>query len=72
MPDAPLPPISPVYCGQTAEALALLERVIVDGLKHGFFDCSIACETANTGKRHVTIRAGKSYRFTIPEAELPR
>ena len=62
----------PVACGQTAEALALLEKVFVDGLRHGFFDYSIQCEIGNHGKRHLVIRAGKAHKFTIPEDELPR
>ena len=46
--------------------------VLVDGLKHGFFDYSIACEVANGGKRQLVIRAGKSHKFTIPANEVPR
>jgi hypothetical protein len=45
---------------------------VVDGLKHGFFDYSIACEVANGGKRQLVIRAGKSHKFTIPANEVPR
>lgn len=58
--------------GQVREALDWLERLIVDGLKHGFFDYSIACEVASGGKRQLVIRAGKSHKFTIPENEVPR
>jgi hypothetical protein len=36
--------------GQVREALDRLEALIVDGLKHGFFDYSIACEVANGGR----------------------
>jgi hypothetical protein len=73
MPDAPTIFAPPrVHRGQTAEALAHLEEVVVDGLRHGFFDCSIACEIASGGKRQLVIRAGKSHKFTIPEDELPR
>ena len=57
---------------QIREALAHLERIVVDGLRHGFFDCSIACEIVSGGKRQIVIRAGKSHKFTIPEDELPR
>ena len=46
--------------GQVREALDRLEGLVVDGLKHGFFDYSIACEVGNGGKRHLVIRAGKS------------
>ncbi len=58
--------------GQLGEALDQLEGLIVDGLKHGFFDYSIACEVSSGGKRQLLIRAGKSHKFTIPEEELPR
>jgi hypothetical protein len=56
--------------GQTREALDHLVGLVVDGLKHGFFEYSIACEIIN-GKRHLMIRAGKSHKFTIPADELP-
>lgn len=63
--------LSPQRRGQVREALDRLEGLIVDGLKHGFFDYSIACEIANGGKRHLVIRAGKSHKFTIPAEEVP-
>jgi hypothetical protein len=59
------------YFGRTAEALAHLETVIIDGLGHGFFDCSITCEIIAGRKRQLVIRAGKSHKFIIPEDELP-
>ena len=58
--------------GQAAEALAHLEQVVVDGLRHGFFDCHLACEIVKGGRRQFVIRAGKSHKFTIPEEDLPR
>jgi hypothetical protein len=54
------------------EVLDCLEGLVVEGLKHGFFDYSIACEIAKGGKRKLMIRAGKSYMFTITEDEMPR
>jgi hypothetical protein len=73
MPDAPTLSVLPgTHRGQTAEALAHLEKIVADGLRHGFFDCSIACEIVSGGKRQLVIRAGKSHKFTIPEDELPR
>jgi hypothetical protein len=56
--------------GQIREALDQLEELVVDGLKHGFFDYSIACEIVAGGKRQLVIRAGKSHKFTIPLNEL--
>jgi hypothetical protein len=58
--------------GQFAEALAHLEKIVVDGLRHGFFECAIDCEIGNGGKRQLMIRAGKSHKFIIQEDELPR
>jgi hypothetical protein len=57
--------------GQLREALDRLERLVVEGLKHGFFHYSIDCEVAKGGKRQLVIRAGKSHKFTIPENEVP-
>ena len=60
-------------CGhQVREALNCLHGLVVDGLRHGFFDYSITCEIGNGGKRQLVIRAGKSHKFTIPEDDLPR
>ena len=60
------------YGGQMREALDRLRGLVVDGLKHGFFDYSISCEIGNKGRRQLVIRAGKSHKFTIPEDDLPR
>src|SRR5258708_33541359 len=66
------PPFQRAKSGQVREALDRLEGLVVDGLKHGFFDYSVACEVANGGKRPLVIRAGKSHKVTIPENEVPR
>ncbi len=60
------------YGGHMREALDRLSDLVVDGLKHGFFDYSISCEVGNKGRRQFVIRAGKSHKFTIPEDDLPR
>ncbi len=65
------PPFQRAENGQVREALDRLEGLVVDGLKHGFFDFSIGCEVTNGGKRRLVIRAGKSHKFTIPEHEVP-
>jgi hypothetical protein len=56
--------------GQTTAALAHIANLVLDGLRHGFFDCSINCEIGAGGKRHLLIRAGKSHKFIIPEDDL--
>ncbi len=58
--------------GQMREALDCLRGLVVDGLRHGFFNYSISCEVGNKGRRKLVIRAGKSHKFTIPEDDLPR
>jgi hypothetical protein len=65
-------PFQQVKAGQAREALDRLERLVIEGLKHGFFDYSIGCQVANGGKRQLVIRAGMSHKFTIPEDELSR
>ena len=58
--------------GQLAEALMHLETVVVEGLRHGYFEYTITCEIGNGRKRHLVVRAGKAHKFTIPEEDLPR
>jgi hypothetical protein len=60
------------YRGQIAEALALLEKIVIEGLRHGHFGCSMECEIRNGHNRHLVIRAGKSHKYVIREDELPR
>ena len=60
------------YGRQLREVLDWIEGLVVDGLRHGFFDCSLTCEIVKDGRRQLVIRAGKSHKFTIPEDELPR
>jgi hypothetical protein len=60
------------YGRQLGGALAQLERVVVDGLRHGFFRCSITCAVEKGGRRDLVIEAGKSHKFTIPDEEVPR
>ena len=58
------------YGRQLREALDRIEGLVVEGLRHGFFDYSIACEVGKDRRRELVIRAGKSHKFTIPEDEL--
>jgi hypothetical protein len=60
------------YHGQMAKAFVLLEKIVADGLRHGFSNCSIECEIVDGRRRILVIRAGKSHKFYIPEDELPR
>jgi len=58
------------YKSQLEQARECLIREIDDGLRHGYFDLAVTCETVNGKKRRLTIKAGKNHRFTIPEEEI--
>ena len=57
---------------QVLEALRRIEEIVMDGLRHGFFRCTIASEIGRGKNRDLVIEAGKSEKFTIPEEELRR
>jgi hypothetical protein len=59
------------YHGKLAEALSLIEKIVVEGLKHGHFDYSITCETGTAGRRQLIVKAGKSHMFSLTEADVP-
>ena len=52
------------------EALQKLQELTCRGLCHGFFEYGVSCEIIKGGKRQLTIKAGISHKFTIPEGEL--
>jgi hypothetical protein len=51
-------------------AMEKLECEIREGMSHGFFELSVACEVIKDGKRRLIIRTGKSYQFVIPEEKV--
>ncbi len=63
-------PLRQATKGQVRDALDRLNGLVIDGLKHGFFDYTIACQITPGGRRELLIRAGKSHKFTIPAEEL--
>jgi len=49
-----------------------LRRIVAelhDGLRHGFFELTITCEVVTQARRRLTLHAGKSYQFVIPQQE---
>ena len=56
---------------QTHDVLTRLNDVVLDGLHHGFFRCTITSAIGKGRKREVIIEAGKLHKFTIPEDEFP-
>lgn len=57
---------------QLREALDRITQIVLDGLRHGHFRCVISSGIVKGSRRELVIEAGKSYKFTIPEDELPR
>ena len=55
---------------QLQRALDYVRDQLVDGLRHGFFECTITCEIVKDRKRRLLVKAGKSEQFTIPADAL--
>ena len=56
--------------GECIRALKKLEELVVAGLRHGFFEYAVICETIKGEKRGLVIKAGESHRFVIPKEEI--
>jgi hypothetical protein len=52
------------------QAMDRLSQEVRDGLRHGHFRVTVVGEIVKGKKRGLTIEAGKSHRFTIPEEEI--
>jgi len=61
---------TPNDTSELERARARLWAIVEDGLRHGFFECTVSSEVINGKKRRLVIRAGKSDQFTIAEEEL--
>ena len=66
----PAPPRT--YSDTVCAALDLIEGLLVEGIKHGHFDYTVTCETGTNGRRLLIVKAGKSHKFSITEADVPR
>ena len=56
------------YGDQVREALDRLRALIVDGVKHGFFDYSISCEVSNKGRRKLVVRLARATSSRSPRS----
>src|SRR5262245_47052691 len=73
MPDAPTPSIQNcAYGPQLRDALDRIKGLVVDGLQHGLFEYSLACEIGKDGRRQLLNRAGKRHKLAVPEGDLRR
>ena len=51
--------------GELKAACEHVVRELVDGVRHGFFEMIVTVETGQSKKKSITIKAGKSHRFTV-------
>jgi hypothetical protein len=57
---------------QFREALERIIQIVIEGLRHGHFRCSVSSVIGKANRRELVIEAGKSHKFNVPEEELPR
>jgi hypothetical protein len=72
MHEPDLEPDATVTIGpQLRKALERIDQIVVDGLSHGHFRCTIFSGIGKNKRRELVMEAGKSHKFTIPEDDLP-
>ncbi len=59
------------YGAEVAELLDFIEKTIIADLGHGYFEVTVRCDIASKGRREVVVKAGKSYKFNIPDDQVP-
>ena len=64
--------ISDSYSEPVRSVLALIEGLVIEGIKHGHFDYSLTCQQGTHGRRLLIVKAGKSHKFTIEGADVPQ
>ena len=68
----PVPDTIPTSGPQLRQALDQIDQIVLDGLRHGHFRCTISSGIGKNNRRDLVIEAGKAHKFTIPVDELPR
>lgn len=56
---------------QLQKALRQMETMMISGVSHGYFRCTVTIQVGKGNRREVIIEAGLSHKFTIPMDELP-
>ena len=52
------------------EMLVVLVRKLLEGIRHGFFECTVSSEITDGGKRKVKLKAGTIHQFTVHPTEI--
>ena len=68
----PFSDTDPTSGPQLRQALDQIDQIVLDGLRHGHFRCTISSGIGKNNRRDLVIEAGKSHKFTIPVDELSR
>jgi hypothetical protein len=73
MSHARSPQVEPLRPGTSiGRAMSRVVAEIQDGLRHGYFEYTLACEIIGGDRRRLTLRAGKSHQFLIPKEDCVR
>lgn len=57
--------------GEFDKLMREFRGILIDGIKHGFFDGEITVRSPRSDRRDVLISVGKSYKYTIKIDDLP-
>ena len=60
----------PTRPGELDRAMAKIKQVLLDGLRHGFFEFSVSGEAIKRDKRRIIIKAGNTHVFVVSSEEL--
>lgn len=52
------------------QATGQIQQLVIEGLKHGFFDMNIHVSTVQANRRQLVVEAGKSYQYVIRESDI--
>jgi hypothetical protein len=55
---------------QLQGVIAKMQQILLDGLRHGFFEFSVSGEAIKQDKLRVVIKAGNSYVFVVSPEDL--
>lgn len=57
---------------ELAAAMSCIQRILLDGLRHGHFRYEITGSVGKNLRREVIVDAGMSHKFIIPLQDLER
>lgn len=65
-------PLARAYSPEVIKLLDFVERELVEGLQHGFFEFQINCVMKRGELREVVVKTGRTHKFNVPADRVPR